>query len=251
MARLLLIIFITIGFASSEEVPPPAIPQEKIEQWVTTMKTASSESASWTEQKEMLLELISLREHETEKLDEVIGLAKERITDVESKKAALTGEAQRRQAWRNQFEHRLKTIEDLVAARLGYLPKPVVDKVFDAVERIKNRTGEEDLQTRIRDVISILNECSAFNNEIHMLPEIHEFDGKQIEVDVIYLGMNQAWYVDRTNRLSGVGKPGESGWEWTEEPSIAGNVRRAIDIHTKKAPPAFVKLPVSNSNAAN
>lgn len=251
MPRFLLSFLCLAGFQSvalSQDVSNPTVARENVVQWVLTKKTIGEESAKWAADKQNLTDLITLRDHEVEQMAEVISLAKDRVADIEKKSAALKGEEQKRQAWRDQFEKRVTALEDSLIHQLAYLPSPVKDKLFEAMERLENRDDGGDLQGRFRDVLAILNECIAFNSQIHTLPEIHELDGAQVEVDVLYLGMKQAWYVDRTNKKAAIGLPSKGGWVWTEDASIAGKVRAAIDIQSKKEAPAFVKLPLHNSD---
>ena len=64
-----------------------------------------------------------------------------------------------------------------------------------------------------------------------------------MEVEILYLGLAVAFYVDRAGENAGTGRPGAAGWEWSADNAIAGQVRRAIDIHSKSAEPGFVELP--------
>ncbi|MDF1754407.1 MAG: DUF3450 family protein [Verrucomicrobiales bacterium] len=252
MLRYLFPICVTLGIASSQDVAVspsdgPGVAREKVAQWVSAKKAASQEEAQWNQEKQMLTDLIALRDRESEQMAEVIELAQERVADIEKKSADLKGEEQKRQAWRGQFEKRVTSLEDSLIAQLPYLPEPVKNKVYDAIERLEDREDGGDLQGRFRDVLAILNEVIAFNSQIHTLPEIHEIDGQKLEVDVMYLGMKQAWYVDKTNRKAAIGLPGKNGWVWKEDPAIAGKVRSAIDIQMKKEAPAFVKLPLTGN----
>lgn len=251
MLRYLLPILVTTSIASSQdEATSPAVAVEKVSQWVLTKKAIAKESAEWEQEKQMLSDLIGLREHEAEQMNEVIDLAKDRVADIEKKSSDLKGEEQKRQAWRKRFEKRVTTLEDALIPQIASLPNPVTNKVLNAIERLRDRDDDGDLQGRFRDILAILNECIAFDSQIHSAPEIHEIDGRKIEVDVMYLGMKQAWYVDRTNKIAGIGIPGKEGWVWRPDASIAGKVRNAIDIYSKKEAPAFVKLPLTNTKGA-
>ena len=80
-------------------------------------------------------------------------------------------------------------------------------------------------------------------------PESSPYGGARREVDILYLGMSQAWYVDAEAKYAGYGVPGETGWVWTEDNSIATSARSAIDIQARRATPAFVKLPLARGTS--
>ncbi|MDF1813625.1 MAG: DUF3450 family protein [Verrucomicrobiales bacterium] len=250
MIRLLPLVLCCLTVSFAQEDDGPAVAREKVVQWISTKKTIAEESAKWQEEKAMLVDLIELREREAGQMDEIINEAKERVSDIENKTSSLKKEETDRKAWRSQFARRVSALEDELKAKLPYLPPPVKSKMFDAVERLESSGDEDDLQARFRDILALLNECISFNSQITSLPEIHEIDGNKVEVDVIYLGMKQAWYVDRTNKYAAIGVPTKDGWVWRADSSMAGKVRRAIDVHSKKEPPAFVELPILGGGAA-
>ena len=74
--------------------------------------------------------------------------------------------------------------------------------------------------------------------------------GQRHEVEVLYLGLNQAWYVDPSDRFSGQGIPGAEGWTWKQDNRLASSVRSAIEVQTRRAVPTFVELPLANGKEA-
>jgi len=247
MPRTVLFILFLGGLsAAARDEATPAVAREKVAKWVETRKLISEESAKWEAEKQMLNDLAELRQREANQMNEVIDLAKERVEDIEKLTNELTAEEKSRQTWRAAFEKRITALEDALIPQIAFLPPPVTGKVFESIARLEDRKDEADLQSRFRDVLAILNEVIAFNHQLHFTPEIRTIDGQEIEVDVLYLGLTRAWYVDRTGQKAGVGQAGREGWTWISDPSIARQVRRAVDIHNKKEAPAFTKLPLGD-----
>lgn len=225
----------------------PAITQEKVVKLIEVKKLISKEAANWEMEKQQLTDLVELRKKEIEKVAEIVERSQQRITDVEEKSNALDTELKQRETWRKDFGATVTALEDSLIENLGFLPPPVVGEVSDAIERLKDRKDtEEDLQTRFRDIAAILNECTTFNAKIHTYTEVREVEGERLEVEVLYMGMHQAWFVDRNGKRAGVGVPSKDGWVWQSVPSIAAQVRKTIDIQAKRESPEFVKLPFSN-----
>lgn len=222
----------------------PTVTRDKLVKWVEIQKLISKESAEWEEQKAILSNLIELRKGEIAEFDEVIDLARDRVETVEQRNAELEGQLDAAQDWRKGFEVRVTRIEDALIPQLDLLPGVLIERIEGAVERLRDRNDDGDLQARFRDVLAILNECVAFNSDLHLTSEIREIEGSRVEVEILYLGLSQAWYVDRTNSRAGTGVPGSGGWVWTEDTRIASQVRKAVDILSRRETPAFARLPV-------
>jgi hypothetical protein len=93
-------------------------------------------------------------------------------------------------------------------------------------------------------VLGILNEVNKANSEIAVNYEVHELaDGKPSEVQAIYVGLAQAYYVNARGD-AGIGNPSADGWKWEPTKAIAGEVLMALEILQGKQSPAFVPLPV-------
>jgi hypothetical protein len=97
---------------------------------------------------------------------------------------------------------------------------------------------------RFQNVLGILNEVSAANNDVTVSYEVHNLaDGKPAEVKVLYIGLAQAYYVSSGGE-AGIGRATTEGWTWEPSKSIAGAVLQALEIRDGKQSPAFVPLPV-------
>jgi hypothetical protein len=98
---------------------------------------------------------------------------------------------------------------------------------------------------RFQNVLGILNEMNRANSEISVAYEIRKLaDGTSSEVQVIYVGLAQAYYISPTGE-AGVGVPGPEGWQWSPLPKAASDILFALEIIQGKHSPAFVPLPVT------
>lgn len=241
-------VFLPLGalaqFSEQLKEGDPDVTRDKVVKWIEVQQLISKESSEWEEQKAILSNLIELRKGEIAEFDEVIDLARDRVETVEQRSADLDEELNAAQDWRKGFETRVTRIEDALIPQVALLPDVLIERIEGAVERLRDRNDGGDLQARFRDVLAILNECVAFNSDLHLTSEIREIEGNRFEVEILYLGLSQAWYVDRTNSRAGTGVPGAGGWVWTEDPGIAFQVRQAVEIQSRRETPAFARLPV-------
>ena len=91
----------------------------------------------------------------------------------------------------------------------------------------------------------------AFNNNITLDADVRPIDGEKREIEILYLGMTQAWFVDQSGKYAGYGVPSPDGWIWVDAPALAAPVRQAIEIQTRQSPPDFISLPITNGGTAN
>jgi hypothetical protein len=229
--------------------PTPAAVQQKIREWVKTRKQIGEEAADWETEKRSLTDLNEIRRKEAAQIDELIAAAGNRLKDAEKQRTELLAEEESLRAWRATFEQRIIKLEADLRAQLPKFPPPLRDKAGEAITRLEDPQPDTPLQNRYRDVLAILSEVGNFQSVVTIDTELREINGAQVEVEVLYLGLAQAWYADRTGKHAGSGHPGPEGWIWTADASLAGRVREAIAIQRKLAPPAFVGLPFTATSA--
>jgi hypothetical protein len=229
---------------ATSDAPPPAAVQEKLRQWVETKRQTAEEAARWEEEKRALADLNGLRRQESAQLDALIEAAGRRLSEAEQERSELLAEEARLRASRSALELEVVALEDATREALKGFPQPLLDKVAGAAERITAAEPERDLQARFRDVLSVLAEAEGFNAAVTLDYELRDFGGEAVEVEVLYLGLARGYFTDRTGRRAGTVDPGAGGWVWTERPGLAGAVRRAIEVHQKRAVPSLVRLPV-------
>ena len=237
--------------AQEPEAPPPAVVQEKVREWVRVKKQISAEGSDWEAEKQTLADLNELRKKEIAALDEIIASAGTRLTDAEEQRTGLLAEEESLRRDRRLLEEEIGKAETALRAMLPRFPPPLREKVDDAIARLQAASPDAPLQDRCRDLLTVLSEAESFHNTITIDAELRDIGGKKVEVDVLYLGLARAWYVDRTGRHAGAGIPAEGGWQWTEIPSAAASVRNAIAVRRKETAPAIVPLPFpAQTNAA-
>ena len=97
----------------------------------------------------------------------------------------------------------------------------------------------------MQNIVAMLNEADRFNSAISMAIEFRkDAGGKERQVQVVYLGLGQAYFVDQNNTIAGTGLPGLEGWVWSLNNDLATKIRKVIDIYENRRPAEFVSVPV-------
>lgn len=250
LQRLVLIpVFVTgiCASAQDEDLPPAKEVQAKLREWVETRKTLSAETSGWEEEKATLEELNAIRNRESEQLAEFVAAAGARVEELSGKKSAYDEEKAALLLSRRELESRISSYEKRLLPLIPQFPPPLRKAVEEPLVRLEENAPDRPLQDRTRDVLMISQAWLNFHRSITVDSEIWEGNGQKREVEILYLGMGRAFFVDQSGRISGFGVPGKDGWKWTDDPSLAGRIRIAIDVLSRREPPQFVKLPLGGA----
>ncbi len=227
----------------SPALPGAAEVVKKTEEWILTRRLLSEEDAAWRAESATLTELNAIRSQEIAELDEFIDSAGARVEALDQQKSTYAEERNHLRKWRGEFEGDFAKLETEVTALLPRLPLPLRDKIEETVLRIEASEPDRALQDRVRDVLIVLQAAKEFDEGFTVASDVREFAGEKREIDILYLGLSQAWYVDASGAFSGYGLPGAEGWTWSEDRAIATQVRNAIEIQRGRSTAAFVELP--------
>jgi hypothetical protein len=127
------------------------------------------------------------------------------------------------------------------------MPEPVATKLAPLMQRMPTDPSNTRVTVaeRFQNVLAVLSELNKANSELSISYEIRKFaDGSSGEVQVIYLGLAQAYYISPRGD-AGIGRPGEDGWTWTPAPEAARSILSTLEIIQGKESPAFVPLPIT------
>lgn len=236
------------ALAQEEPLPEGEVVKAGLQEWIKVKQAISKERSDWEAEKEMLSELNSIREKEIAQLGEFIEAAGERIAEVDKKRSEFTEEEKTLKDWRRQLESSVSELENQIRPLLSRIPTPLREKVAEAVLRLETPDSGAPLQNRTRDVLLVLQATLEFQNALTLDGDVREIEGERREIDILYLGLTQAWYADKTGSFGGLGRVTENGWEWIEENRLAPRIRKVIEIQQRSLPPEFVELPILNGN---
>ena len=214
-----------------------------LKQWIEVQKTIQATRRDWDVEKASLSQTIELLESEEARLTQ-------QISELEG----ATGEVGERRQELTEQQYALNATESGVRERLGKLvakvreleqimPAPLLEKVQPLLRNLR-RPGQETSQY-VQALLGILVEVDKFNSSFTVAGELVDIAGKQVQVDVVYLGLAQAYYVDRARSRAGVGIPDAEGWKWTARNELAPAITKVLAIYRDERPAEFVPLPAT------
>ncbi len=218
-----------------------------MDKWIETQQIISRESKDWQQGKEILLGRLELVKNEIASLQSKIGEAQAGVVEADRKRGELVAENDRLKAANAQLNEAVAGMEAEVRKLFKTLPEPIATRLQPLYQRVPEDPTKTNVSAaeRFQNVLGILNEVNKANSEITVAFEVRNLsDGRPAEVQVMYVGLAQAYYVSAGGE-AGIGKPTPDGWVWESSNSIAGDVLMAFDILQGKHSPAFVPLPVT------
>lgn len=233
--------------ASGKAAPTLDETRLTLSKWIETQQIISKERNDWQQGKEILQGRIDLVGKEVSQLKDRIAQSEAAVVESQKKRDDLTAQNAQLKEVGAQLATTVTQMEAQVQKLAKLAPEGVATKLLPLLQRIPAdaNTTRVSVAERFQNVLGILNELNKANSEITIAYEIRQLaDGSSSEVQVIYVGLAQAYYLSPRGE-AGIGKPTENGWVWRPATDQAGAIFTALEIIQGKHPPEFVGLPIS------
>lgn len=248
-AAVALVLALGAATAAAAQADPVSLAgaRDTLAKWVETQQILSKERRDWQTGKEVLTQRIQLVNGEIAALETRIAETRASMGESDRKRfETLERNGALRKATGGLTES-IGTFEDKTRRLVATFPEPLRAKVAPLVGRMPapGTATPASLAERWQNVIGILNEANKFQRDVVVASEIRELPGgRRAEVQTVYLGLAQAFYVTASGDAAGVGRPGTEGWTWTDANELAPEVTRVLAILRNQSVPSFVSVPV-------
>lgn len=217
-----------------------------LEQWVQTRQLVAKTRADWLVEKDLLEGSMRLFERELADLDarvKGLGEANAQVTrerhELEAEKEKLEEAGARARALATAYEERLRVLNKR-------LPEPLQRRIEPLLKRFPAEAESTRMPAteRLQNVVGVLNEIDKFNSSISVESEIRRnAEGREVQVETLYLGLAQAYFVGEEGQFAGMTIPTSEGWETMARNELGPTITRAIGMYRDRVPPALVTLP--------
>jgi hypothetical protein len=223
-----------------------------------SIETVEKSAVDWAKIRAETVRLETDEASERELLQSTVTALKERVRLLEEKRdslqakpdpdprgADLAARIDAAHASLGSADARLRSLGDSLVQLRPWLP-PRLSKALELPYRSLGNplltTGE-----RMQFVSAVLNRCAQFNQSLNGGDEVLTPGGETEPrvMEVVYLGLAQAYALDRVSGKAYLGFPGDQGWVWESHPELVAPISRMVAIYKDKADPDFVELPAS------
>ncbi len=220
-----------------------------IEKWVQTRQLIARRDADWRVERESIGQTVGLLQREIDLLKEAIEKSEQVDSESDAEKKRITLSLEDLKKANKVVDAALWGMERQALALMALFPDPLKDRTSNVRSRIplekKDLRGRSAAE-RMQNVVAMLNEADRFNSAITLAIEVRkDAEGKDRQVQALYLGLGHAYYADQGGSFAGVGVPGETDWTWEEKPELGSTIRKVIDIYENERSAEFVPVPVN------
>lgn len=222
--------------------------RDTVAKWVETQQILAREKKDWQDGKDLLERRIELLESEIRGLETKVSESRGTLGEADRRRYEIVSEGESLRVATAALADRVGRLEEKVRTLLSRSPEPLRDRVAPLSQRLPaaGTPTTISLGERFQNVIGVLNEVNKFQRDVTVASEIRALsDGSRVEVQALYLGLGQGYYVTIDGSAAGVGAPSDEGWSWTQANELAPSVRQAISILQNESVPAYVPLPVT------
>jgi hypothetical protein len=250
------VVFATLPLMAQEPNAPANSPDElrtSVREWIETMREIQKEEDSWEKDSEVWNGIKEFREKEIEDLKEQIARAQTDRDGAGKEDLDKASKAEGYAKAKEALATGLQELEKGMVARLPLMPaalakEPKVAQIAEEVTKDAALTGDaakQGIAKRLNNVLNLLSEVEKFQQAVHLRDELHKApDGREFNMKVLYFGMAAAYAVNETGDFALVGKPGDSGWTFTERNDLAPRIRELVGVTTGDIDAKFVTLPI-------
>lgn len=219
-----------------------------LQKWVEVRQLIGRTKADWINDKDVLQQSINLYQRELSTLAEQMTSVQTNSTAITNQRVPLEKEKAELKAANERLKVLLGELEAQVRAVTNLLPAPLLSsegmqKALELIPADSNNT-RIPVNVRMGTLVNLLIGIAKFNTEVTLHPETQVLpDGAEIQVTRIYLGLGQAYFVDRAGTFAGLGWPTPEGWHWETRNELASAIQDAIAIYDNTKPAVFLSLP--------
>lgn len=218
--------------------------REAISKLVDVQTLESKERNDWVAKKASFGALLELHQRELKLLDEELAKAGKTAPAHETQTADLESEIQALKQARQLTAEAIARNLPRLSTLAQQFPKPLLVDVEADLASLKAHGPQDEPRDALQSMLAVLAKAEQFNRRFTRSTEVQ--DGS--EVQVLYLGLAQAYYMDRKadgKGKAGVGRPSAEGWTWKSQAEIREALQAAFEIMDKKRQPATVTLPLT------
>ncbi|MCD4813900.1 DUF3450 domain-containing protein [bacterium] len=218
-----------------------------VEQWVELRHQIALETTSWEGEYEQLKSEKVLLQKEKKILEaEIAALAK----STRGQSTLQAGLLARKQKLADALTALLPTIQFAEKNLLQWekrLPPALRRPLEKHFQKIVSQL-DKSFSRRLQTILALYAQIEIYQNTIQSGKEILQTaSGREIEVEVMYVGLARGFCLSRDGMTAGVATPGLTGWEWEWRPNLTPAIRQAFDYYSHQKIADFIALPMAVS----
>lgn len=230
--------------------------EKLMDDWLNLEIQKGQLEASWSQREQDIEQRLSLMDLELQKLNEVATKRVEVTSDVDQRRSELLQKQEILEKEQSLLKAQLKEAERYIKRQFPRLPPPLQAEWKTQLDQfsLEELSNSEALER----ILALVKMAEEFNNRVALhrgeLEIAHPSeDPLVVQVNQIFLGISQGWYVSDDGKMYGYGRSTAEGWRWWHSDDADRELGQAVDaklisrVHRMLQNPTtaeFVALPV-------
>ncbi len=234
-----------LGVVLGESVLDPT--RSVVGKWVEARKMIAEARSDWTVEKEILEQSIAAFERELQSLARQLEQVDSGSSQTDKELLAIQQEKEALEQAGSELKFAVGKLEGKLRSLAPGFPAPVTEKIAPLFNRIPKdpENTKSSLSFRLQNILGILSELDKFNGSLTVVSELRKNEaGAEVQTRVLYVGLGQAYFIDKAGEFCGYGISSPSGWSWSVQKEMGPAIAKAISIYENSEPAVFVDLPV-------
>lgn len=221
--------------------------RQRVREWVLLTEELAATRTDWQERQAVMDDRIRLLQAQIEQLTAAAGQADEQLDAARDQLDAVDERASVANAALTDLSAPVRRAESKARELLDRLPEFLLDSLTipDTVGSTPEDGKPEQWPARLKNALGVIEDIQGMSAQLHegrMSVPVGE-DG--MEMQVLFLGLAQAFGVTPDGSVAAVGRWEDGRWRWRESPESAGVIRTALAIRRGDKPASFVSLPLA------
>lgn len=238
-----------VSHASAEPEGQVGSFKAKMGKWVEARELLSKEQSDWLVDREFLTASKNLLQRERDALRAEIADLEANTSGADEERRDLLLERGEHQRMTRSLDDELGVLEKQVLNVIPKLPVPLQTRLEPLIVQIPEDPEHTSTPVgqRLMNILGLLAQTEKFNGTATLVGETRAVGGgdQKVQVRTLYWGLGEAVYVDSQGRSAGVGRPSDTGWVFTDDPSLRDDAQMLLDIYEGNVDTiAFVPIPV-------
>ncbi|MDU0355670.1 DUF3450 family protein [Paraglaciecola aquimarina] len=255
MQKLLVILWAFSGALNAAEQVDDL--DKLVAQWTQLEQQQQQLSQRWQESKIQQDQLLILLKQERQQLQTTIGQHTAQRDEVINKRAELLQQQTQLEQVQQNMQSELAKVSDVLLGMYQQLPP------------LLKHQWQGDIDALTGDHVSLLTTSEQLDKILLLLKSLESFEQRialhqttmqlansenssvqravEIQVDQVYLGLSQGWYLSKSGEYWGIGTTTPQGWQWQHQSSKLDveALRSTITMLNDPATAQWVSLPIN------
>jgi len=214
--KLIIWMFIAVapGFALAESTNKST---QLMDDWLNLEIQKGQLQSSWNQREQDLEQRLSLLDIELRRLNEVAAQRVEAASDVDQKRSELLQKQEALEQDQSLMAEQLKKTHLRIKNLMPRLPPPLQSEWQAQIDL----AGEESASNseKLERLLTLFKMAEEFDGRVALHRGELNLDASSnkeivVQVNQIYLGLSQGWYISDDGKLYGYGRATPQGWQW-------------------------------------